>query len=145
MLSLSFDLLYLYLQSIYFARQWPVKSKKTIYYWATICCVFWPAFGCCAHPKTDWTTFFSVVFNLFCSFPTFFSDFKSEINKNFWKQTKKYVFSVFAYSLKLVEIHNNYLSFPWLQNSQFFQGVQIVSISITNNFWKDHNWKWRQK
>ena len=23
------------------------------------CCVFWPAFGCCTHPKTGQTTFFS--------------------------------------------------------------------------------------
>ena len=23
-----------------------------------MCCVFWPAFGCCAHPKAGWITFF---------------------------------------------------------------------------------------
>ena len=23
------------------------------------CCIFWPAFGCCPHPKSDQTTFFS--------------------------------------------------------------------------------------
>ena len=33
------------------------------------CCVFWPAFGCCAPPKS-WSNYFlfSTVFNLFCSF-----------------------------------------------------------------------------
>ena len=35
------------------------------------CCVFWPAFGCCTHPKAGWTTFFSrfqpflIILNLF--------------------------------------------------------------------------------
>ena len=30
------------------------------------CCVFWPAFGCCAHLKAGWNTFLSH-FNLFSS------------------------------------------------------------------------------
>ena len=25
---------------------------------ASVCCVFWPAFRCCAHQKAGWTTFF---------------------------------------------------------------------------------------
>ena len=37
------------------------------------CCVFWPDFGCCAHPKAG-QNFFSAVFNLLCftytPFPT---------------------------------------------------------------------------
>ena len=44
-----------------------------------ICCVFPPALGCCVHPKECQNTFLSV-FNLFCSFQMFFSDFSSEIN-----------------------------------------------------------------
>ena len=43
---------------------------------------------------------FSAVFNLFCSFPTFFSDFMSEINRNFWKRTKKCFFFSFCLLLK---------------------------------------------
>ena len=31
------------------------------------CCVFRPAFGCCAHPKAG-RNLFSAIFNLFCSF-----------------------------------------------------------------------------
>ena len=48
-----------------------------------VCCVFWPAFRCCAHPKAGQTPFLAV-FNLFCSFKTFFSDFMPEINVFIW-------------------------------------------------------------
>ena len=36
--------------------------------------------------------FFSAVFKLFCSFETFFSDFRREINKKRLKRTKKKCF-----------------------------------------------------
>ena len=39
-----------------------------------ICCVFWPAFGCCAHPKAGLNTFLRSFSTFFCSFQTFFSD-----------------------------------------------------------------------
>ena len=53
------------------------------------CCVFRPAF--------------SAVFNLFCSFQTFFSDFTAEINKCFNQLLGA------RSTQKLVEIHNSLL------------------------------------
>ena len=47
---------------------------------------------------------FSTVFNLFCPFQTFFSDFTLEINKKHVKLNKKRVLSYFAYSSKLVDM-----------------------------------------
>ena len=46
------------------------------------CCVFWPAFGCCAHSKAGRTTFFQ-------PFSTFFSDFSRGITEKGLKWTKK--------------------------------------------------------
>ena len=34
------------------------------------CCVFWPAFKCCAHPKAGWKTFLLAVFTHFIIFRT---------------------------------------------------------------------------
>ena len=44
----------------------------------SVCCVFLPAFWCCAHPKAGWNTFFQP-FSTF--FVHFFNDFTPEINK----------------------------------------------------------------
>ena len=30
--------------------------------WPVACCIIWPAFRCCAHPKAGWNTFFQPVF-----------------------------------------------------------------------------------
>ena len=46
-------------------------------------------------------TLFSAVFNLFCSFQTFFGDFKAEITEKHLKMNKK---MYFAYSSKLVDM-----------------------------------------
>ena len=53
------------------------------------CCVFWPAFGSCAHPKTGQTTFFQPFSSFFVNFKPFFSYFTAEINKNRLKMNKK--------------------------------------------------------
>ena len=46
-------------------------------------------------------TLFSAVFNLFCSFQTFFSDFRAEITEKYLKMIQK---TYFAYSSKLVDM-----------------------------------------
>ena len=70
------------------------------------CCVFWPAFWCCMHPKAGRNTFFShfqpvlSAFacqpairssrkSLFCSYQTFFVDFRHKITEKDFKLTKK--------------------------------------------------------
>ena len=53
------------------------------------CCVFWPAFGCCAHPKASQTPFFQPFTSFFVHFLPFFSDFTPEINKKCLKINKK--------------------------------------------------------
>ena len=53
-----------------------------------------------AHTRKLIELLFSAVFKLFCSFPTFFSDFMSEINRNFWKRTKNVGFFSFCLLLK---------------------------------------------
>ena len=62
--------------------QWAICTPKP-----KVLCVFRPGFGC-AHPKAGRITLFSC-FQPFCSFQTFFSDFKPEINKKTWKWRKK--------------------------------------------------------
>ena len=66
-----------------------------------ICCVFRPAFGCCAHPKAGRTAFFSCfqpfffILNLYWWFHTWNQYI------NVWKWTKK---CVIVYSSKLVDM-----------------------------------------
>ena len=48
-------------------------------------CVFWPAFGCCAHPNAGRTNFFWAVFNLFCSL------YWVKSTKKWWKTLNKFV------------------------------------------------------
>ena len=68
------------------------------------CCVFRPAFGCCAHPKAGRNTFFSrfqpflFILNLF----QWFHGWNQQ--KNVWKRTKKFFLLFFAYSAKLVDM-----------------------------------------
>ena len=55
------------------------------------------------HAPKSWSNyFFSYIFNLFCSFQTFFSDFTPEINKKRLKKNKKN--PVFVCSSKLVDM-----------------------------------------
>ena len=46
----------------------------------SICCVFQPTFGCCAHPNPSQSTFLAIL-NLFCWFHKFFSDFQPKSKK----------------------------------------------------------------
>ena len=56
------------------------KTENTLHTLDCIhnCCVFWPAFGCCAHPKAGSTNFFS----RFQPFSFFFNLFQWKINQN---------------------------------------------------------------
>ena len=58
------------------------------------CCVFWPAFGCCAHLKAGRNLFF-------CRFSTFFVNFKAFLGFDQLSGARS--------SWKLVEIHNSWL------------------------------------
>ena len=49
------------------------------------CCVFWPAFGCCTHPKAGWNIFFS-------RFSTFFACLQSRSVHLFFPHLKKFTF-----------------------------------------------------
>ena len=77
------------------------------FFYLSISCVFWPAFGCCPHrmqPKTGQTTFFShfqpFLFNL-----NLFNDFTPEITEKCQKKKQKNMFfSIFVFSSKLVEM-----------------------------------------
>ena len=51
------------------------------------CCVFWPAFWCCKHPKAGWNTFFSR-FKPFLFFLNLFQWFHTWNHQNIWKWTK---------------------------------------------------------
>ena len=55
-----------------------------------------------AAPKSWLNYFYLAVFNLFCSFKTFFSDFTAEINKKCLKRKQKKV--IFVYTSKLVNM-----------------------------------------
>ena len=57
--------------------------QNTILVFSVWCCVFWPAFGCCAHPKTGWINFFQPFSTFFVHFKTFsvISRLKSLIKK----------------------------------------------------------------
>ena len=88
---------------------------------------------------------FSAVFNLFCSFQTFFSDFTAEINKNIWKWTKK---GDFVYSSKLVDYQRGYLKIVLFRLIFYFFNVffsfRLISVSyviasdtILHGLWHD--------
>ena len=64
-----------------------------------LCCLFWPAFRCCAYPKAGQKTFLAV-FNLFCWFFT-----RKQIA---WKLPKQYFHQLLGAcsTQKLVKIHN---------------------------------------
>ena len=64
------------------------------------CCVFRPAFGCWAHPKADWNTFFQPFSTFFVHFKPFSVILRLKSTKNIWKWTKKHVFFKFCLLLK---------------------------------------------
>ena len=55
----------------------PIKCPGML---RVLCCVFPPAFGCCAHLKAGRNSFF-IIFNLFLDF-MFFSNLSSKSEKN---------------------------------------------------------------
>ena len=71
-----------------------------------------------AHTQKLVELLFSAVFNLFCSFQTFFSDFMAEINKKRLKKNKK---MVFVYSSKLVDVQKLVDSMRGYLEIVFFQ------------------------
>ena len=65
-----------------------IRLGPKYYFYAIVCCVFRPAFGC----SKSWSKhFFQPLFNLFCSFQSFFSDFTAEFNQKRKKMNKKNV------------------------------------------------------
>ena len=66
-----------------------------------LCCVFWPAFVCCAHPKASRNLFFSHFLTSFVHFKAFSVISQLKSLKNLWKWTKK---CVFVYSSKPVDM-----------------------------------------
>ena len=71
---------------------------------------------------------FSAVFNLFCSFQTFFSDFMPEINKKRLKKNKKKCVFVYSSQLvgmqKLVDSLRGYIEFVF-----FWKNIKKVKIN----------------
>ena len=87
------------------------------------CCVFWPPFGCCTHPKAGQTTF-SAVFNLFCWFQpwTHWKRFLNEQKR--WKTAEKS-------SLNSFWVRTAPKS--WLKYTTDSQANQIYQPILTNN------------
>ena len=69
--------------------------------WWEGCCVFWPAYGCCTHPKAGRNLFFSSFSTFFVIFKAFSVISRLKSLKNDWKWTKK---CGFVYSSKLVDM-----------------------------------------
>ena len=70
---------------------------------STIGVVYFDQLSGAGHTQKVVKQLFPAVFNLFCSFQTFFSDFTPEINKKTpQNEQKRNLFSYFAYSSKLV-------------------------------------------
>ena len=65
-----------------------ISSSLTKFYHYNRCRVFQPAFGCWAHSKAGQNTCLAI-FNLFCRFQMFFSDFSSENKKKHMKKHMK--------------------------------------------------------
>ena len=64
------------------------------------CCVFWPAFECCVHPKAGQNTFFSPFQPLFVHFSPFSVISHLKSTNNVWKWTKNMFFFIFCLLLK---------------------------------------------
>ena len=77
-------------------------------------------------------TLFSAVFNLFCLFQTFFSDFMAEINKKHLKKNQKIIF--FAYSSKLVDMQKLVDSLRGPLEIVFFQLIFNVFCLFSTDF-----------
>ena len=71
------------------------------------CCVFWPAFGCCAHLKAGRNIFFSRFSTFFVHFRAFSVISRLKSTKNVWKCF--YQLSGAHSTRKLFEIHNRSL------------------------------------
>ena len=90
--------------------QWIQSNPKLV--WLTyqkmyldVCCVFWPAFGCCVHPKAGWLLF-SAVFSHFQPFLFIFNIFQwfHAWNQQKISENEQIFFLIFVYYSKLVEM-----------------------------------------
>ena len=106
------------------------SSKSSVVY----CCVFQPAFGCCAHPKAGQNHFLAV-FNLFCSFQSFFSIFTTFI------QTL-----IKGFIIRKAHFHRqkrwtkNFSPSDWVQawKTIFFTTICLISSSFSSFFYIFH-------
>ena len=73
----------------------PLSKWKCICCWIGVCCVFWPGFGFCAHPKAGWNTVFQPFSTFFLRFKPFSMNFclKSR-KKHLKKRLKKLCFKL---------------------------------------------------
>ena len=56
------------------------------------CCVFWPAFWCCAHPKAGQNTFFQPFSTFFVYLKPFSVISRLKSRKTVWKWTWSYIY-----------------------------------------------------
>ena len=92
-----------------------------------ICCVFQLAFRCCMHTKAGWK-FFWAVFNLFCSFQTFFSVFLLEIKK---------ILFFFFFLENYSRVQDYTLKEYWVVNQQLCAWSIVEMCQSLWNFWLD--------
>ena len=69
-----------------------------------ICCVFQPAFWCCAHSKAGQNTFFQPFSTFFVHFKPFSVISRLKSTKNIWKWTKKKRCFVYSSKSKMVDM-----------------------------------------
>ena len=96
-------------------------------------------------PKSWSNYFFSAVFNLFCSFQTFFSDFIDEINKKRLKMNKKNCTKFCRYTTlettqphKLLarscKIGNIHLFLLWLKMFLYLKSLYLKNATTISTF-----------
>ena len=113
-------------QCIQILPVWCLRSKNLCFVWnhkyacstILVCVVYFDQLLGAVSTQKLVKLLFPALFNLFCSFQTFFSDFTDEINKKRLKKNKK---MVFVYSSKLVDMQKLVDSLRGYLEIVFFQ------------------------
>ena len=105
----------------------------------SVWCVFWPAFGCCAHPKAGQTTFFQ-------SFSSFFVNRQTQSDGYEWCLFLLEIFLIVGYFNPTLSIYHTFLSI----SSYFYTIYLDMNINIIRRANRErtsaiNKWYWHLK